>query len=89
MLIHVNGKIVKIIFEFLFNRNEWPWEIDGDVLAKGQLKPSRPRPPPRLVENAGQMENLLEPSSESEDDIWWNNRNQVYEEKVKVCLHPT
>ena len=25
-------------------------------------------------------------SSESEDDIWWNNKNNVYEDKVKVRI---
>lgn len=30
------------------------------------------------------LDNNLEASSESEDDIWWNNRNQVYEDKVQV-----
>lgn len=30
---------------------------------------------------------LSDYSSESEDDIWWNNKNNVYEDKVKVSKH--
>jgi len=56
-------------------KKRWPWEGGEE---KGGRE-SYPRRRPNRMDNAQQDQ-----SSESEDDIWWNNRNQVYEDKVKV-----
>ncbi|XP_021954332.1 SPRY domain-containing protein 3 [Folsomia candida] len=55
--------------------SEWPWE--KNAIAKSSFPRSE-------SPSGGYMDNILEASSESEDDIWWNNKNQVYEDKVQV-----
>lgn len=57
---------------------EWPWNGKGKV--KKSIKLKNPS-------DYGHMDNILEASSESEDDIWWNNRNQVYPDKVQVKFY--
>lgn len=57
--------------------SEWPWE--KNAIAKSSFPRSE-------SPSGGYMDNILEASSESEDDIWWNNKNQVYEDKVQVRI---
>ncbi|ODN01589.1 SPRY domain-containing protein 3 [Orchesella cincta] len=65
--------------------SSWPWETEDtststSKVAKSRLPSSRHR---RRVREYN-IDNFGEMSSESEDDIWWNNRNQVCEDKVQV-----
>jgi hypothetical protein len=60
-------------------------ESESDWPSKTKIKKDFKSKSPSF---SGQMDNILEASSESEDDIWWNNRQMVYEDKVQVftCL---
>jgi len=64
---------------------QWPWELDENIEdrrihTKSKQHGGRRR---RYLARGYNAENI-DPGSESEDDIWWNNPNQVYDDKVKV-----